>query len=244
METVYTSVVADPALGNVDGSAVKYGAIVDGALVNEGEIVYTEESWDNYIHALGRAVEVADLGNADATDYDARISESYSARFNLMCAENDLEEALPETSDITVSGTIKIATNLTGSGFAGGIVGINVTLADGTVVGTSAADGTFTATVPAGTTELIITGPSTIDRTVTIAGDANVEGAVIPVAICDYNRDTFLNATDYAAFNTAYSGTYNVYCDFNGDGYVNTTDYAVFSAFYGNSVAYDALTLA
>lgn len=244
METIYTSVVADPALGDVDGTPMKYGAVVGGEIVNQGEIVYTEESWANYIHALGAAVAVADIGNADATDYDARVTESYTARYNLMVAENELEEAVPESSDITVSGTIVIATNLTGSGYADGIVGINVTLADGTVVGTSAADGTFTATVPAGTTELIISGPSTIDRTVTIAGDANVEGAVIPVAICDYNRDTFLNATDYAAFNTAYSGTYNVYCDFNGDGYVNTTDYAIFSAFYGNTVAYDALTIA
>jgi hypothetical protein len=147
-----------------------------------------------------------------------------------------------ESSGITVSGTVKIATNLTGTNSTVGIIGLDI-VANGEVVATTAKDGTFTATIPAGTTELTISGQSSIPRTVTLSGTSNVEGAIIPVVICDYNNDTRVNAADMSIFSTSFAGDYDVYCDYNGDGKVNAADMGVFSIFSGNTVTYSEIAL-
>lgn len=221
----------------------EYGAYnAEGVLVNEGEIVYTAESWTNYVNALGAAIKVAQKGNADPSDIDARITSSYSAKYDLQVAENNLTEDTG-ADVITVSGTITIANKVDGSTSNGnGIVGINITTADGTVVATSAADGTFTAEVPVGTTELLITGSTTIDRTVTLTGTANITGVEIPMIICDYNRDTYVNGLDKTTFNKALTD-YNVYCDLNADTYVNGLDKSTFNVFVNKNVTYAALAL-
>lgn len=143
---------------------------------------------------------------------------------------------------ITVSGTVTIAGDEFGadSGFA--IVGINV-IANGEVVATSASDGTFTATVPAGTTELVFQGPTTVDRTVTLSGTADIAGAVVPVVISDYNRDGYVNGLDLGTYLAAHTGEYNVYCDYNTDGYVNGLDLGSYLNFHGKDITYNALAL-
>ncbi|MCH5320800.1 MAG: hypothetical protein J1E36_03500 [Eubacterium sp.] len=226
----------------------------DGTLVNEGDPVYTEETWTAYVNALADAIALAQHGNTDYAhadkayydtedkdNYDAQVTDVYRVDTALQRAEIALEEA-PSDDTITISGTIKIATNTTGTASTVGIVGIGVYV-DGELVATSEKDGTFTAVVPKGTTELTIKGDTTIDRIVTLTGEADVTGAIIPIVICDYNRDKLINTIDYSVFGTALSGAYNVYCDFNGDSNVNTLDYGVFGAFYGKTVVYDALAL-
>lgn len=152
-----------------------------------------------------------------------------------------VESVGPKT--ISVSGTINIATNLDGTQSSAGIGGIDI-LANGVVVATSASDGTFTANVPVGTTELTIHRDKvTIDRTVTLSGNNDISGVKIPVAICDYNSDNLINGTDFMTFVSAYTGEYNVYCDFNGDNVVNGTDYMTFVSFYNNTVDYVPLAL-
>lgn len=152
-----------------------------------------------------------------------------------------VESVGPKT--ISVSGTINIATNLDGTQSSAGIGGIDI-LANDVVVATSAPDGTFTAKVPVGTTELTIHRDKvTIDRTVTLSGNSDISGVKIPVAICDYNEDNKINSTDFMTFVSAYTGDYNVYCDLNGDGYVNSTDYMIFVSFYNNTVDYVPLAL-
>lgn len=216
-------------------TTAKYGAWVDGVLTNAGDVVYTDESWNAYTIALANAIEIAD-------EKKAQVSDTYTAKANLQRAENNLTEVVA-ASTITVSGKITIAADTTGDTGSFGLVGINVSTADGTVVATSAADGSFTAEVPVGTTELIISGDTTIDRTVTLAGDANVEGAVIPVVMCDYNKDRAVNATDVNAFTGYLSGDYYVYADFNVDNAVNATDVNAFITFNGASIAYNPLVL-
>lgn len=266
----YANLTATPATYDEDGtlltpasiskgaSAVdpKFGAwSAEGTLVNEGETVYSAETWDAYVTALANAVAMAQLGNGSyahkavanydptANDYDAQISDCYYTDTALQAAEIALEEDIPEPADeITVSGTVTIATDTTGTSYTTGIVGIGVYAGD-TLVATSADDGTFTATVPVGTTELTFTGSTTIDRTVTLSGTADVTGAIVPIVICDYNTDTRINTTDSAVFAGAYGGEYNVYCDFNGDDRINSTDSSVFAGFYGQTVVYDALAL-
>lgn len=226
----------------------------DGTLVNEGDPIYSDETWNAYVEALANAVALAQLGNGDyahkdkayfdasAGDYNAQVTGCYTADTALQRAEIALKEAEPAEDTITVSGTVMIATDTTGTSYTKGIVGINV-YAGEDLVATSEADGTFTAVVPAGTTELKFTGTTTIDRTVTLNGTQDVTDAIVPIVICDYNRDTRINATDKAVFNSSYSDDYNVYCDFNGDSKVNSTDKAVFNAFYGQTVNYSELAL-
>lgn len=149
----------------------------------------------------------------------------------------------PTPTGITVSGTIMIATDPTGTTYTKGLSGISI-VANGEVVATSASDGTFTATVPAGTTELKITGDTAIDRTVTLAGDADVTGAVIPLVMCDYNKDKVVNATDLTAFLGYYGNNYYVYADFNVDSNVNAADLTSFLGIYGQTVSYAALNIA
>lgn len=152
-----------------------------------------------------------------------------------------VESVGPKT--ISVSGTINIATNLDGTQSSAGIGEIDI-LANGVVVATSASDGTFTANVPVGTTELTIHRDKvTVDRTVTLSGNSDISGVKIPVAICDYNGDNLINGTDFMTFVSAYTGEYNVYCDFNGDNVVNGTDYMTFVSFYNNTVDYVPLAL-
>lgn len=152
-----------------------------------------------------------------------------------------VESVGPKT--ISVSGTINIATNLDGTQSSAGVGGIDI-LANGVVVATSASDGTFTANVPVGTTELKIHRDKvTVDRTVTLSGNSDISGVKIPVAICDYNSDNLINGTDFMTFVSAYTGEYNVYCDFNGDNVVNGTDYMTFVSFYNNTVDYVPLAL-
>lgn len=152
-----------------------------------------------------------------------------------------VESVGPKT--ISVSGTINIATNLDGTQSSAGIGGIDI-LANGVVVATSASDGTFTANVPVGTTELTIHRDKvTVDRTVTLSGNSDISGVKIPVAICDYYGDNLINDTDFMTFVSAYTGEYNVYCDFNGDNVVNSTDYMTFVSFYNNTVDYVPLAL-
>lgn len=246
---------------NSTTATAKFGKFVDGVLVNQdadGNQAYTEESWNNYVNALAEAVAVAQLGNgsyahkdkayynAAAGDYDANIDICYWRDSLLQKAEIALTPYEPEQppvgDTITISGTVMIATDTTGTAYTAGIGGINVCVG-GEVVATSAADGTFTAVVPKGTTELTFTGDTTIDRTVTISGTADVTDAVVPIVICDYNKDTRVNATDKGIFAAAYSGDYNVYCDFNGDGKVNATDKGLLASLYGQTVAYNPLAL-
>jgi hypothetical protein len=219
--------------------AVEYGAVAgDGTLVNEGEIVYTADSWDAYVEALAVAVETA-------TDQEAQVSKVYTAKTALQRAENNLEELEAEDdSTITVSGTITIATNTDGTAGTVGIIGIKVQDPSGNVLATSAADGTFTAVVPAGVTELTITGPTTIDRTVTIAeGATEIKDVVIPIVVCDYNKDGYVTGLDSGTFSAALNGSYNVYCDLNGDGDVTGLDTGTYSAVFNKTIAYASVEL-
>ena len=147
---------------------------------------------------------------------------------------------------ITVSGKVLIATNVAGTESSTGIAGIDI-IADGKVVATSASDGSFTATVPIGTTSLTVQKENvTIDRTVTLSGTADISNVEIPVCICDYNHDGSIDGLDKLTFYDAFSGgaeKYNRYCDYNQDGVIDALDKPTFFKFYGNKVEYAPLAL-
>ena len=152
-----------------------------------------------------------------------------------------VESVGPKT--ISVSGTINIATNTDGTQSSAGIGGIDI-LANGVVVATSASDGTFTANVPVGTTELTIhREKATVDRTVTLSGNSDISGVKIPVVICDYNSDNVFDISDYMTFMDAYSNVYALYCDLNGDNVIDISDYMTFASFINKTVNYNSVTL-
>ena len=152
-----------------------------------------------------------------------------------------VESVGPKT--ISVSGTINIATNTDGTQSSAGIGGIDI-LANGVVVATSASDGTFTANVPVGTTELTIhREKATVDRTVTLSGNSDISGVKIPVVICDYNSDNVFDISDYMTFMDAYSNVYALYCDLNGDNVIDISDYMTFASFINKTVVYVPLAL-
>lgn len=232
-------IVTDATITSSTATEAKYGTWENGTLVNkkaDGTQAYTDDSWKAYVIALANGIEIADA-------QEAKVSDTYTAKTDIQRAENNLEEYVEEPSDdvITVTGKIVIAADETGAATNFGIVGIDV-MVDGEVVATSAADGTFTAEVPAGTTELVLDGVSAIARTVTLKGDANVSDVVIPVVICDYNHDKAINPTDVSLF-SGYLSEYNVYADLNADSQVNPTDISLFSGFIGKTVVYTDLAL-
>ena len=96
-----TSASADPIFGAFNA---------DGVLVNDGPVIYPADLWANYVAALARAVEKAQLGNGTYAyktesnydtnaDYAACVTEVYDAKLDLQAAEIALEN----TSVLTIA---------------------------------------------------------------------------------------------------------------------------------------------
>lgn len=234
-------------------TSAKYGAVEGGKLVNKGEKVYTDESWTNYVNALAAAVDVATTGNgdyahkdaatyvpADKDNYTANLSACFTAYKNLVDAENSLEETTAP-SGFAVTGKVLALANdkgeLTTEEFT--VAGCDVVI-NGETVATTGQDGTFT--IPAlanGTYTATLSYAYGYDRNITITvKDGNVDLGNLGMLVCNYDKDDFINASDYATF-LASSGasqgeeSYNAACDYNHDGFVNSTDYAIYLAFSG-----------
>ena len=147
-----------------------------------------------------------------------------------------------QASSITVSGNVRIANDITGGNSAVGIAGVQIYNGNA-LLGESQSGGAFSVEVPVGTTSLTFKGASTISRTVTLTGTADITGAEIPIVICDYNNDSVINVADLGVFGIAYSGSYNAFADFNGDKTVNVADLGSFGVFYNQTIAYADLAL-
>lgn len=96
----------------------------DGTLVNEGDVIYSDELWNNYVNYLAEAVSIAQLGNGDYTHknedyykpaevdtYNAEVEDCYYADTDLQAAEVALESAYTVTvadvegGSVTINGT-------------------------------------------------------------------------------------------------------------------------------------------
>ena len=232
-------------------TSAKYGAVEGGKLVNKGEKVYTDESWTNYVNALAAAVDVATTGNgdyahkdaatyvpADKDNYTANLSACFTAYKNLVDAENSLEEGTAP-SGFAVTGKVLALANTKGelASEKFTVIGCDVVI-NGETVATTGQDGTFT--IPAlanGTYTATLNYKYGYDRNVTITvKDGNVDLGNLGMLVCNFNKDGYVNASDYATYLAASNtklgaAKYNASCDFNHDGYINATDYAVYYAF-------------
>lgn len=227
-----------------------------------GEYVqaYTESSWTAYVDALGECLDTIKLSEGDPKKV---VHRAYDVRSHLVIAENNLEiydedeqdpDIPPAGDTITVSGKVVIANALNGESGSNGIGGIYIyTDVNEAAVGTTNEDGTFSVEVPVGTTSLVLSNftfangqhssasaGSTVDRTVTLSGTADVAyTGVIPIIVCDYNKDGAVTGADYSAFQS-YLGTvktdpsYNAVYNLNGDAGITGADYSVMQAFIGN----------
>ena len=233
-------------------TSAKYGAVEGGKLVNKGEKVYTDESWTNYVNALAAAVDVATTGNgdyahkdaatyvpADKDNYTANLSACFTAYKNLVDAENSLEEGTAP-SGFAVTGKVLALANTKGelASEKFTVIGCDVVI-NGETVATTGQDGTFT--IPAlanGTYTATLNYKYGYDRNITITvKDGNVDLGNLGMLVCNFNKDGYVNASDYATYLAASNtklgaAKYNASCDFNHDGYINATDYAVYYAFY------------
>ncbi len=261
----FGNLVADPDTGDVYLSNLAYNE-------ETGEYdtpIYTEASWDAYIDALGECLELAQARDGTPSK---NVHNAYQARSHLVICENNLElvedEEEPDVppvggDDITVSGKVTIATSADGNTGTSGIGGVYIYVAgEDEAAGVTAADGTFSVTVPQGTTSLVLsnyafsngahTGTgSTIDRTVTLAGTADVAYAGnIPIIVCDYNQNGTVNGADYQVWSDLLNArstdaNYNAFYDVNANGAINGADYQVWSTYLGltASFTYPALAL-
>lgn len=189
------------------------------------------------------------------TDYNDGLKDEYA----LVNQADDYDGTLylmacdvsPKGPGCDITGKITIATSLDGGASDTGIGGINLTVktADDSTVATAVTDsnGDYTlADIPAGEYKMLISGETTINRTVTLVVSESKDVSSVSVAICDYNHDGEVNAMDKLTFYTAFSGTsddYNIYCDFNKDDDVNAMDKLVFYSFFGKEVKYADVTL-
>ena len=252
----YTSdEVVDYTEISTTASAVRFGSVKDGKLVNEdaeGNQAYTDYSWDAYIDALGEAVTTAQTGRADAQDLEAEVSDCYTAKSHLIIAENNLEEfvAEPEEEGYTVTGTVKVATEETGTNFQADSKVANATIdvldAANEVVATTTTDanGQFTVVVPATGVAIKITKYCVIERTIALSGSEVTDFPNIPVVAVDYSSNGGFDPTDKAQFNAGFAAK-NVDMDLNGNGGFDPTDKATFKYFMksGIKVAYGEFTL-
>ncbi|MBQ9532239.1 MAG: hypothetical protein IJR70_09240 [Eubacterium sp.] len=144
---------------------------------------------------------------------------------------------------ITVTGIITISDNREGSSGTNGVGGIKVYLGEEEVA-ESAADGSFTAVVPKGTTELTLAGETTVDRTVTLSGESSIENVNIPIIVCNYVKDNVVDFKDAGIFVDYLNDNYYVYADLMSDGVVDFKDAGVFVDFLSDSpVEYTSLSL-
>lgn len=232
-------------------TSAKYGAVEGGKLVNKGEKVYTDESWTNYVNALAAAVDVATTGNgdyahkdaatyvpADKDNYTANLSACFTAYKNLVDAENSLEETTAP-SGFAVTGKVLALANTSGklAGDKFTVIGCDVII-NGETVATTGQDGTFTIpSLAAGKYTATLSYQYGFDRNITIeVKDGNVDLGNLGMVVCNFNKDGYVNASDYAIYFAASNtklgaAKYNASCDFNHDGYINATDYAVYYAF-------------
>lgn len=99
---------ADPAYGAWDAN---------GKLVNEGDVVYSQATWDTYVNALATAVDLATHGNTDYThktpdyynaanadSYYAGVADVYEADTALQVAENRLTPSESVTLTVVANG--------------------------------------------------------------------------------------------------------------------------------------------
>ena len=186
---------------------------------------------------------IANLEEGNEASYVHTSCEATSTDFPY------LDFDMSPSSNITVTGTVKVSQNETGTASTSKGVDnatVNAVDSDGNVVATTttASNGTFSFEVPANAAALEISKYCAPKRTVALSGNAVTDYPVIPVIAVDYNSNGAFDAPDKAAFSTKFkSGDSDA--ELNGNGALDATDKAIFKFFMTGSkrVNYSDMTL-
>lgn len=152
-------------------------------------------------------------------------------------------------TEFDVSGMITVAEDIEGTASTAFLAGITVQVAGTDIAVVTDDNGLYTLPdLEAGEYNLIISGPTTIDRNVKLIVDGmyadydQITVDSVGVVIADYNKDGRINSTDAMLFcDGAY--VYNIYSDYNSDGIVDETDAAAFKTFFKQTINYTPTTL-
>jgi hypothetical protein len=272
----------DIAITDISTIADKDSSFSVGAIVNENNsfvVILASENDDTSAIADGEAmitftvtvntagdfadyfVVSSDIGlTFIEADYDDGIEPAY-----VLVGNEETEQSFPNiTADMSpvlgkdtysVTGKITIATNLDGTQGDSGIVGItaSVDVNGETVSAVSDENGYYTLTgLPEGTYDMVFSGPTTIDRNVTLvvaddkAVDSTITVSAVPICVCDYVKSGSINIYDKGVFLKVLNGEdyeYSVYCDLVVSDTINVYDKGVFFKFLNSDVEYKDVTL-
>lgn len=197
-----------------------------------------------------------------STDYSLENNDEYALvdtfegyNGNLTLMKCDVTPVIP-ASACSISGKIVIANDISGGCSQVGVRGItvNVKYNDAIIASdTTGDDGTYTLSLPTGEYSMTISGPTTIDRTVTLVVSEDKTLDPVGIVIADYNRDGFVNGTDLGMYLVYHNKAdadipeelkeYKVYYDLSDDGFVNGTDLGIYLNFHNKSITYDDVTI-
>ena len=177
----------------------------------------------------------------------SQTSSAYSA--TLMKAD-----VTPEfISDIIIKGTVYISQDENGTIGAFGARGVKFIVngeylrdSSGNIITSSSEPGhygEFTLTVPRGTTAVTLTTDSSVDRTVYLSGKRNVDGVSFCLVTVDYNKDSRVNAADFASFVISSDGISSMSYDLTDDNKINAADFAVFKYLLNKDIVYGELSI-
>lgn len=179
--------------------------------------------------------------------------DDYNGALTLM--ECDVTPVI-SASACSISGKIVMANDILGSCSEFGVRGITVNVKNNDNIIASALtgdDGTYTLSLPTGEYSMTISGPTTVDRTVTLIVSEDKVVDPVGVIITDYNHDGFVNGTDlgmYLVYHNKDDGDIpeemkelKAYYDLSNDGFVNGTDLGMYLTFHNNGITYDNVTL-
>ena len=179
--------------------------------------------------------------------------DGYNGALTLM--KCDVTPIISESA-CSISGKIVMANDILGSCSEFGVRGITVNVKNNDDIIASDVtgdDGTYTLSLPTGEYSMTISGPTTVDRTVTLVVSEDKVVDPVGVIITDYNHDGFVNGVDLGNYLVYHNKTdsdipeemrdLKVYFDLSNDGFVNGVDLGIYLNFHNKYANYDNVTL-
>ena len=260
------------SIADVENSGFEYGGYKLDTDSNKFVIVISTVNNTTYTDISGSTVMVTFLvevnNDGDFADF-FQISTSRDETFIMANFEDGNEASYVHTSceatstdfpyldfdmspssNITVTGTVGVSVDETGSAATPGVIGgatINAVDANGNVVATatSESNGKFEIVVPADAVALEISKDTcTVKRTVALSGNEVSDYPVIPVIAVDYDQSKSFNAGDKGLFKSLFAAN-DADADLDGSGSANAGDKGIFKYFMSGSKTpnYGDLTL-
>ncbi|MBR3148594.1 MAG: carboxypeptidase regulatory-like domain-containing protein [Eubacterium sp.] len=260
------------SVADIENSGFEYGGYKVDTDNNQFVIVISTVNNNTYTELSGETVMVTltvDVNtDGDFADF-FEISTSRNHTFIIANFEEgnessyvykDLEQTstdfpfldfdMSPSSSITVTGTVKVATEVTGTNFSADskVTGatIDVLDANDAVVATTTtdSDGKFSVAVPSGGVAIRITKYCVNERIIALSGNEVTDYPNIPVVAVDYSSNGAWDPTDKAQFAAGYKSE-NPDMDLSGNGSMDPTDKAIFKYFMqnGRTLAYGEFTL-